>query len=72
MTTATRAEAPDFKMGNSQLLMDYRTAILEAYRLGEDIKAVYGIQPPKVISEKTWDAPRGVSATNIVIGLTVN
>lgn len=70
MEIATRAEAPDFTTGNSQLLMDYRKALLEAYKLGEEIKEVYGVVPPKVISEKICVMNK--TPNHLVIGLTVN
>ena len=45
----TRAENSEFRTGNSQLLMDYRDAIIKAFKLGNDIKETYGIVPPKVL-----------------------
>jgi hypothetical protein len=61
--------------GNSQLLIDYREALIQAYRLGEDIKGLYGIVPPKALydaefPETTHRLPSGYPT--ITIGLTVN
>lgn len=67
--------------GNSQLLNEYRAALINAYCLGEEIKDLYGIVPPKVISEKVKGShsdllpDRGYSYvphTEVVIGLTIN
>ena len=41
----------EFRTGNSQLLMDYRDAIIKAFKLGNDIKETYGIVPPKVLHD---------------------
>lgn len=38
--------------GNSQLLNDYRVARINAYSLGDEIKDLYSIVPPKVILGK--------------------
>ena len=38
-----------YESGNSQLLIDYRKKLIEAFKLGEEIKVVYGIVPPKVV-----------------------
>ena len=54
--------------GNSQLLQDYRKAILTAYELGEDIKKLYGIIPPKVITDIVWKC----GDQRVTLGLTVN
>jgi hypothetical protein len=40
-----------YESGNSQLLIDYRKKLVEAFVLGEEIKAVYGVNPPKAILE---------------------
>jgi hypothetical protein len=40
-----------YHRGNSQLLIDYREALIEAFALGEEIKRLYNIVPPKVIFE---------------------
>lgn len=61
-------KTPDYSGGNSQLLKDYRATLLKAYHLGNDIKEVYGIVPPKVLSEETW-SPTG---NNITIGLVIS
>ena len=52
--------------GYSQLLNDYRVALINAYSLGEEIKDLYSIVPPKVILEKVREG------YEVVIGLTVN
>jgi hypothetical protein len=72
MINATASENGNFQFGNSQLLMDYREALIKAYKLGEDIKKVYGIVPPKVYSDDRWEAPQGIHTNFIVIGLTTN
>jgi hypothetical protein len=61
--------------GNSQLLIDYREALIQAYRLGEDIKGLYEIVPPKALydaefPDTTHRSPNGYPM--VVIGLTVN
>lgn len=40
---------PKHESGNSQLLIEYRKALIKAFDLGEDIKEVYGVVPPKVL-----------------------
>lgn len=63
----------DFQYGNSQLLKEYRKALIKAYDLGEDIKEVYGIFPPKVMHDKTWEDPEARQAPQaIIVGLTVS
>ena len=52
--------------GNSQLLNDYRAALINAYSLGEEIFDLYSIVPPKVILEKVEEG------NAVVISLTVN
>ena len=52
--------------GNSQLLNDYRAALINAYSLGEEIFELYSIVPPKVILEKVEEG------NEVVISLTVN
>jgi hypothetical protein len=47
--TATKEKTMKYETGNSQLLIDYRKKLVEAFKLGEDIKQVYGIVPPKVL-----------------------
>ena len=72
---ATKAEAANFQYGNSQLIMEYRKVMIKAYDLGEEIKKVYGILPPKVLHDKVWDIPldiKGIKANHITIGLAVN
>ena len=59
--------------GNSQLLMDYRAALIKAYDLGEDIKILYGIVPPKVLHDKSWPQLDSNYPTNrFTIGLTIS
>jgi hypothetical protein len=62
--------------GNSLLLQDYRKALLTAYELGEDIKKLYGIIPPKVITDTGWVRECSAIGKNgdqhITIGLTIN
>jgi hypothetical protein len=58
-----------YTSGNSQLLIDYRTHLIRAFELGEEIKALYNIVPPKVITKVAFDGP---SYSTVVIGLTVN
>ena len=52
--------------GNSQLLNDYREALINAYSLGEEMFELYSIVPPKVILEKVEEG------NEVVISLTVN
>ena len=40
-----------YESGNSALLIEYRDMLLKAYKLGEDIKKLYGIVPPTVFHE---------------------
>ena len=44
-----------YHAGNSQLLMDYRESLVRAYGIGEKIKELYGIIPPKVITKSLWE-----------------
>jgi len=68
MKIATASENDNFQSGNSKLLIEYRKALIEAYEIGESIKEVYGIIPPKVITEHIWKGGNNP----IVVGLTVN
>ena len=68
MIIATASENDNFQSGNSKLLIEYRKALIEAYELGESIKEVYGIIPPKVITEHIWKGGNNP----IVVGLTVS
>jgi hypothetical protein len=57
--------------GNSQLLIEYREALIKAYNLGIEIKELYGVVPPKAIhNEPDFSDARGKQS--ITIGLTVN
>jgi hypothetical protein len=58
-----------YMAGNSQLLIDYRDALILAYGLGENIKELYGIIPPKCIVEAMDPT---VSGDVVVISLSVN
>jgi hypothetical protein len=58
----------EYRTGNSQLLQDYREALIKAYGLGEDIKETYGIVPPKVITDTVWQGGN----QHVTIGLTLN
>ena len=66
------ATITEYESGNSQLLKDYRAALLKAYDLGEDIKKIYGIIPPKVLHNKEWDVPQGLKANKIIVSLTIS
>lgn len=62
----------EYQAGNSQLIIDYRATLLKAFDLGEEIKKLYGIQPPKAIHTKHWDSPvAGIRTNPITVGLTV-
>jgi hypothetical protein len=53
--------------------MDYRSALIKAYDLGEDIKILYGIVPPKVLHDKSWpQLDSNYPANRFTIGLTVS
>ena len=56
-----------YMAGNSQLLVDYRDALINAYRLGESIKEIYGIVPPRCIVESC-----GVNMEDLIISLNVS
>jgi hypothetical protein len=43
--------------GNSALIIKYRSLLIEAAALGEDIKELYGIVPPAIINYGNSDAP---------------
>jgi hypothetical protein len=67
------AQEPHSSLGNSQLLMDYRAALINAYELGEEIKRDYNIVPPKVLHDKSWPQLDSNYPTNrFTIGLTVS
>ena len=69
----THTDTPEYNAGNSQLLVEYRKALIKAFDLGEDIKMLYGIIPPKVLHEKKWPTMDDRYPANLyTIGLTVN
>jgi hypothetical protein len=72
MSRFTRSESDKFQTGNSQLLMDYRDAMIKAYALGEDIKETYGIVPPKILHDERWELGGGVKGNHITLTLNVN
>ena len=57
-----------YETGNSQLLIDYRKKLIEAFQLGEQIKQVYGIVPPKAMLR---DERMGASLFTGRVGLEV-
>lgn len=58
-----------YESGNSALLIAYRKALHEAFKLGEDIRKVYSIVPPAVLlDEHEDDRPYRVSL-NVSRGL---
>ena len=65
-----RGELKTYGAGNSQLLLDYRIALIEAYKLGEDIKDLYGVIPPKAIFD-TFATTTEVEH-RVHIGLVIN
>jgi hypothetical protein len=56
--------AEQYDSGNSALIIKYRTKLIEAFRLGEQIKEVYNIVPPRVYAK--------ILDQNIVLNLGVN
>jgi len=63
----------EYTSGNSQLLVDYRDALIKAYSLGEEIKELYGILPPKCIVDSNNNSDLyGNCGGNAVISLVVN
>lgn len=67
-------QGPRYNSGNSQLLIDYREALIEAYKLGEDIKTLYGIVPPKVLYDTEFEntTHRNPLGYEVMLVLTVN
>jgi hypothetical protein len=59
----------DYKAGNSQLLMDYRAALIKAFELGNDIKELYGIIPPKIIFWDRKEAHMQLVPTTLVLSV---
>jgi hypothetical protein len=59
-------ERKSYGAGNSQLLQDYRTALIEAYKLGNAIKALYGVVPPKALYDDSEES------YTVSIGLTLS
>jgi len=57
-----------YESGNSALLIEYRDMLLKAYKLGEDIKKLYGIVPPTVFHEVETEN----SAMNYRLSLNVH
>ena len=64
-----RAKA--YNSGNSVLLIEYREALIKAYELGNAIKDVYGIVPPKVL-HGNWTLPDGDKGNPYTISLQVS
>jgi hypothetical protein len=56
-----------YESGNSALLIAYRQKLVEAYKLGEEIKFLYQIIPPTVFNEEEGS---GLESTRL--SLTVN
>ena len=64
LTEGCYIESPN-PSDTAELLKKYRVALITAYELGESIKEVYGILPPKAIID--WD-----NSTGFTISLNVN
>jgi hypothetical protein len=63
--------AKSYNSGNSALLIEYREALIKAYELGNAIKDVYGIVPPKVL-HGNWTLPDGDKGNPYTISLQVS
>jgi len=68
--------AKSYGSGNSQLLNDYQAALMTAYSLGEEIKDLYNIIPPKILAEAVGKNIHGnynyISGSEVVVSLVVN
>ena len=68
--------AKSYNSGNSALLIEYREALIKAYGLGNHIKELYGIVPPKVIYNSALASSvylkEGYQGVAVTISLTVN
>ena len=68
--------AKSYNSGNSALLIEYREALIKAYGLGNHIKELYGIVPPKVIYNNVLASSvylkEGYQGVAVTISLTVN
>jgi hypothetical protein len=53
LSQLNHGERKYYGAGNSQLLQDYRTTLIEAYQLGNAIKELYGVVPPKALYDDT-------------------
>ena len=63
------AQEPPNRADTAELLKEYRAALINAYELGEDIKTLYPIIPPRVITNQRW----GLEGSNRVqLGLTIS
>ena len=71
-------EQKQYTSGNSQLLVDYRNALIKAHQLGEDIKELYGIVPPRCIVETdvrrmlNSRVPQAVRGADVIISLNIS
>ena len=57
------------KNSNSQLLMEYRDALMLAYKLGDSLKQAYGIIPPKIIFWDRKEAHMQLVPTTLVLSV---
>jgi hypothetical protein len=68
--------AKSYNSGNSALLIEYREALIKAYGLGNHIKELYGIVPPKVIYNSALASSvylkEGYQGVAVTISLNVN
>jgi hypothetical protein len=62
---------PANRAGTTELLNEYRAALVNAYSLGEEIKDLYSIVPPKVLVAKVARGANQSGGYDFVEGTSV-
>jgi hypothetical protein len=63
---------PTNRADTAELLKEYSAVLYNAYALGEEIKKVYNIVPPKVLINDAWVLPGGAAGNRITLSLNIS